>query len=148
MAYDHARVLAPLGAIPSEDDRRRLLTDLMDDVLVPLGSAVLVAGLRPGRRSGTLRIGSEGAVSEVPVTPGGIQMVDLPPGLTATAELDLREGAWLGVRARRLSLELSGGLGGLLVDTRGIPLRLPDRAERRRELLEAWQRPLWLADTP
>jgi hypothetical protein len=140
---DHARVLAPLGTIENEKDRRRMLADLLDDVLVPLGSAVVAAGLRPGRRAGTLRVASEGTTTEVELVPGAVQLVDLPPGIGATIELETREGAWLGVKARRIALDVVGGLGGLLVDTRDVPLRLPDRAERRRELLDAWQRPLW-----
>jgi hypothetical protein len=38
---------------------------------------------------------------------------------------------------------VAGGLGGLLVDLRDVPLRLPDRADRRQELLAAWQEALW-----
>ena len=41
-------------------------------------------------------------------------------------------------------MDVSGGLGGLLVDLRDVPLRLPERAERRRELLDAWQESLWM----
>jgi hypothetical protein len=141
---DHARLLAPLGTLDSESDRRRLLADLLDDALVPLGSAIIAAGLRPGRHAGTLRVTSDGATSELELVPGAVQLVDLPPGLAATVELETREGLWLGVKARRIALDVVGGLGGLLVDTRDIPLRLPERAERRRELLDAWQRPLWL----
>jgi hypothetical protein len=141
--HDHARLLGPLGTLDSEADRRRLLADLLDDALIPLGSAILAVGLRPGRRAGTLRVTSDGTVSELELVPGSVQLVDLPPGIAATAELETREGAWLGVRARRIALDVAGGLGGLLVDTRDIPLRLPERAERRRELLEGWQRPLW-----
>ncbi|MGH2468299.1 MAG: hypothetical protein ACRDGL_11335 [Candidatus Limnocylindrales bacterium] len=146
MVLDHARILAPLGALEAEDDRHRMLADLLDDALLPLGSAIIASGLRAGRRAGTLRIASGGATSEVPVVPGDIEVVDLPPGLTATAELDVRDGAWLGMRARRITVEVGGGLGGLLVDTRDIPLRLPERSERRRDLLESWQGPLWGAD--
>jgi hypothetical protein len=29
------------------------------------------------------------------------------------------------------------------VDLRDVPLRLPDRADRRRDLLAAWQTSLW-----
>jgi hypothetical protein len=141
---DHARLLGPLGTLDSEGDRRRLLADLLDDALVPLGSAIVAAGLRPGRHAGTLRVTSDGATSELELVPGAVQLVDLPPGIAATVELETREGLWLGVRARRIALDVVGGLGGLLVDTRDIPLRLPERAERRRELLDAWQRPLWL----
>jgi hypothetical protein len=69
--------------------------------------------------------------------------VDLPPGVAARIELETREGTLLGGRDRRVELEVTGGLGGLLVDTREVPLRLPERAERRRVLLEAWERPVW-----
>ena len=37
----------------------------------------------------------------------------------------------------------SRGMAGLLVDLRDVPLRLPDRFERRRDLLAAWQADLW-----
>jgi hypothetical protein len=142
--HDHARILAPLGTLESEADRRRLLADLLDDALVPLGSAIIASGLRPGRHAGTVRVTSDGSTSELELVPGAVQLVDLPPGLAATVELETREGVFLGVRSKRVALDVVGGLGGLLVDTRDIPLRLPERAERRRELLDAWQRPLWL----
>ena len=38
---------------------------------------------------------------------------------------------------------MAGGLGGLLVDLRDVPLRLPERHDRRREQLETWQASLW-----
>ena len=37
------------------------------------------------------------------------------------------------------AVEVAGGLGGVLVDLRDVPLRLPERADRRRELLDGWQ---------
>jgi hypothetical protein len=146
MAYDHARVLAPLGSLEDEADRRRLLTDLLDDILVPLGSAILATGLRASRHPGTLRVRSNGQALEVELVPGAVQVVDLPPGQTGTVELEARDGSWLGMRARRVAVEVGGGLGGLLVDTRDLPLRLPERPERRRDLLAAWERPLWQED--
>ena len=125
-------------------DRRRLLADLLDDALVPLGSAIVAADLRPGRNAGTLRLTASGIDTELELTPGSIQLVDLPPGIAGTAELETREGAWLGVRAKRFALDVTGGLCGLLVDTREVPLRLPERSERRREVIDAWERPLWI----
>ena len=149
LAHDHARVLAPIGGLADEADRRRLLADLLGDVLAPLGSAIVAAGLHAGRHRGTVRITSEdGADMRIELVPGGVQLVDLPPGVAATAELTTRDGLWLGVRAHHFALPVAGGLGGLVVDTREIPLRLPERPERRRDLLDAWQRPLWAgADT-
>lgn len=146
LAYDHARVLAPLGALEDEADRRRLLADLLDDILVPLGSAIVAAGVRASRHPGTLRVQSDGQAVEADLVPGAVQIIDLPPGRTGAAELETRDGAWLGVRARRIGIEVSGGLGGLLVDTRDVPLHLPERLERRRDLLAAWERPLWHPD--
>jgi hypothetical protein len=144
LVLDHARALAPLGSLEDEADRRRLLADLADDLLLPLGGAILAGGLRPGRRA-HLRVESEGAASETALMPGTVQVVDLPPGLLASVEIAAPDDLWVGVRAKRVRFEMAGGLGGLLVDTRGIPLRLPQHPERRREALDAWQRPLWTA---
>ena len=80
----------------------------------------------------------------LPLVAGSVQVVDLPPGIAATAQLESADDLWVGVHARSVAIDVVGGLGGLLVDTRETPLRLPDRAERRRQLLESWERPLWI----
>ena len=54
-------------------------------------------------------------------------------------ELRFRDPIDFGVRARHVGLEVTGGLGGLVVDLRDVPLRLPDRLEPRRDLLASWQ---------
>ena len=43
-ALDHARLLGPLGTIPDAGERRAVMADLADDLLVPLGSVVTPAG--------------------------------------------------------------------------------------------------------
>lgn len=169
LGQDHARLLAPLGTIDDDDERRRVMADLRDDLLVPLGSVVLPSGLRPGRPAGRMTIGpaagatpaampaaAEGGaagppsaargpapVSELELVPGSLELVDLPPGSRAVLELHFRDTVDLGVRARHVAVEVTGGLGGLLVDLRDVPLRLPERLERRRDLLSAWQAALW-----
>jgi len=145
---DHARLLGPVGALGDTSDRRRLLADLLDDALVPLGTAILATDLRPGRNAGILRLTANGIDTELELTTGSIQLVDLPPGVAGSAVIETREGAWLGVRAKRFALDVTGGLGGLLVDTRDVPLRLPERSERRREVIDAWERPLWIGGEP
>jgi hypothetical protein len=146
---DHARLLAPIGTLPEDADRRRLLADLLDDALLPVGSAIVAGEQRPGaRHAATLRVTSALVANEIELAPGALRLVDLPPGVPARVEVETREGSLLGVRARRVSLDVSGGLGGLLVDTRDVPLRLPDRPERRRALLEAWERPIWAVTEP
>ena len=143
LACDQARLLGPLGTIGDEEERRRIIKDLADDVLLPLGSLILPSGIRQGRSAGRMRVRGESANSEIDLQPGGIWAVELPPGQTAMAEMDFKETVRLGARGRRFSVEVRGGLGGLFVDLRDIPLRMPDRADQRRATWEAWQRAMW-----
>lgn len=144
VAYDHARLLAPLGSIPDATERRQLLADMSDDLLAPLASVVIPGGIKQGRSAGHVTVRSSGGASELELIPGGLELVDLPPGERATAEFRFRDTVRLGGRGRRFAVDVAGGLGGLLVDLRDVPLRLPERADRRRELLEAWQDSLWI----
>lgn len=145
MGWDHARLLGPLGTIADEQERRRVIADLRDDLLVPLGSIVLPGGLRSGRHAGSLAVAPAGGADPVTVdlVAGGLELVDLPPGEQARVELRMRDAVDLGVRTRHASADVTGGLAGLIVDLRDVPLRLPDRPDPRRELLAAWQAALW-----
>ena len=138
-ALDHARLLAPLGSIADPVERRAVMTDLIDDLLVPLGSVVTPAGLRPGRSVGTLHLHGIDGRRDLELRPGGLSVVDLPPGAAVTAELRFYDTVRFGGRGRRFSVDVTGGLGGLLVDLRDVPLELPDRADLRAELLHGWQ---------
>jgi hypothetical protein len=132
-----------VGTLPEESDRRRLLADLIDDALLPLGSAVVTGEVRASRHPGRLRVTSALRQSELELSAGALRLLDLPPGVAAHVEIEARDGTLMGLRSRHIALEVTGGLGGLLVDTREIPLRLPERAERRRALFESWERPIW-----
>ena len=147
-ALDHARLLAPLGAIADPAERRQVLADLADDLLAPLGSVVTPAGLRPGRSVGALHLHGPAGTRDLELRPGGLSVVDLPPGAAATAELRFHDTVRFGGRGRRFAVDVTGGLGGLLVDLRDVPLRLPDRADLRAELLETWQAAVWAPGEP
>ncbi|MGH2473712.1 MAG: hypothetical protein ACRDIL_00485, partial [Candidatus Limnocylindrales bacterium] len=142
-ALDHARLLGAIGAIPDQSERLALMTDLADDLLAPLGSVVTPSGLRAGRSAGSVVVHGPDGATEHALVPGGLELVDLPPGASAVAEFRFRDRVKLGGRGRHFAVDVTGGLGGLLVDLRDVPLRLPDRADRRRDLLAAWQSALW-----
>jgi hypothetical protein len=144
LLHDHARLLGPIGALPDEGDRRRLLADLLDDALLPIGSTIVVGeGRVVARGPIAVRCTSHLARQDLELPAGDVHVVQLPPGVPARVELASREPGLLGLRSRRVAVEVAGGLGGVLIDTRDVPLRLPDRAERRRAQLEAWEQPVW-----
>jgi hypothetical protein len=144
IAQDHARLLGTIGIIPDGAERRQTLLDLVDDLLAPLGSVVIPGGIRAGASAGRLVVHAGTGASDTDLIPGALELVDLAPGEVATAEFHFRDAVRLGARGRRFAIDVSGGLGGLLVDLRDVPLRLPDRQDRRRDLLAAWQESLWL----
>ena len=116
----------------------------MDDCLLPVGSALLTgAPGETGKDRGRVTISTPLFEDELPLQPG-LRLVDLPPGIVARLEIDPGQGSLLGVSGQRFGLEVSGGLGGLLLDMRPIPLELPSGAEQRRALLEAWEEPAWV----
>ncbi|OGO55176.1 MAG: hypothetical protein A2V85_16530 [Chloroflexi bacterium RBG_16_72_14] len=143
LGLDHAGLLGPLGTIEDAAERERVISDLRDELLLPLGSVLMPGGLRAGHSAGRLAIAAGDGPVELDLVPGGLELVDLPPGSRAVVDLRFRDPVDLGLRGRHFALEVAGGLGGLLVDLRDVPLRLPARLERRRELLAAWQGALW-----
>jgi len=143
LAIDQARLLGPLGVIEDEVERRRLMANLADDILMPLGGLVMPAGIRPGRSAGLLRLKGLPTSTEIELHPGSVQVVDLPPGRAARADFDFRDPVRLGKRGRHFSVDVGGGLSGLLVDLRDIPMRISDRPDSRRAALDTWQRGMW-----
>jgi hypothetical protein len=146
---DPARLLGPIGTIEDPVERRSLLADVAGDLLVPLGSIVLAAGVgarRDGASVGRLTVDRGGSATQRDLAAGELAFLDLAPGATATATLELLEAARIGRRTRHVSVAVTGGIAGLLVDLRDIPLRLPDRRDRRRTLLTAWSTLAWPAD--
>jgi hypothetical protein len=143
LTIDQARLLGPLGAIQDETERRQLLANLADDILVPLGGLILPAGVKPGKTAGFLRLKAASGVSEIELHPGAIQVVDLAPGRAARADIDFRDSVRLGKRAHHFTVDVGGGLSGLLVDLRDVPMRISERPDSRRSALETWQRGMW-----
>jgi hypothetical protein len=150
IAVDHARLLGPLGTIEDPDERRPFVMDLADDLLAPLGTVIIVGGMPALRRRsapfGEIELTGDGTPTKHELLPGDLAFLDLAPGDRALATLEFRDSIRVGRRARRLSVPVSGGSAGVLVDLRDVPLRLPERRDRRRAALAAWGELVWPAD--
>lgn len=150
IAVDHARLMGPLGTIEDPDERRPFVMDLADDLLAPLGTVIVVGGMPALRRRATpfgeIELTGDGATTKHELLPGDLAFLDLAPGDRALATLEFRDSIRVGRRAKRLSVPVSGGSAGVLVDLRDVPLRLPERRDRRRAALAAWGELVWPAD--
>ena len=149
LAIDHARLLGPIGTIDDPDERRNLIADLADDLLAPLGSLLVVGSVPAGRghaaRAGRLTLDGD-RHGRHDLAAGEVAFVELPPGDQALATLEFRDSVRVGHRARRVAVPVSGGVAGLAVDLRDVPLRLPERRDRRRAALAAWGELAWPGD--
>lgn len=143
VALDCARLLAPLGTIEDGAERARLLGELVPEALVPLGTLAIARGIRMGRQAGHLHLAGGDAPIDLQLAGGRLALVDLPPGQAGAVELAFRAPVDLGVRGKRFALRATGGLAGLILDLRDVPLRLPERADARRDVLGSWEAALW-----
>lgn len=154
LAWDHARLLGPIGTIEDPNERRSLLADLVRDALVPVGSLVIAGGAggsrsggrRAGARTGQMVLDIGGTVTRRDLIAGEIAFVDVPAGMGGEAHFDFSEVARLGKRTRRVSAPVTGGLAGLVIDLRDVPLNLPERRDRRRSRLAGWAAQAWPRD--
>ncbi|HYN48466.1 MAG TPA: hypothetical protein VER83_06330 [Candidatus Nanopelagicales bacterium] len=143
VALDSARLLAPLGTIEDGAERARVVGELIADALVPLGTLAIARGVRGGRQAGQLRLTVGDAPVDLQLAGGRLALMDLPPGQAGAVELGFRTPVDLGVRGKRFAVRATGGLAGLVVDLRDVPLRLPERADERRDVLGSWEAALW-----
>ena len=81
----------------------------------------------------------DGSDTQVEVKLGGLEI--LPLGIGQTARIDLKplQRSDIGNGpGRNASVQVSGGVMGVVIDARGRPLVLPEDPVRRRELLKKW----------
>lgn len=142
LAIDAAGVLGPLGSL-DDDEIAEGMSALRGEILVPLGTAVVCRGARPGQVA--MRISVERAgwptIGPIELRTGQLQVVPLPRGQSAELEITLEEGVSIGGprRTRRVRARVSGGLIGLVLDARGVPIALPRRIDDRRAVLSSWR---------
>lgn len=142
LALDAAGILPPLGALDDAEIGEGMGV-LRDDLLVPLGTSVVCRGGRPGQLVMRVSIHRTGwpAIGPLELRSGQLQVVPLARGHDAELEIELHNGASLGGprRTRHVSASAMGGVVGLVLDARGVPLGLPRRSDDRRAVLASWR---------
>ena len=142
LAVDAAAVLGPLGSLP-DDEIREGLSLLGQDLLVPLGTAIVCRGGDQGRVAMRVTIHRSGWPTQAPieVRAGQLMVVPLPRGQEAEVTIEPLNGVSLGGprRSPRIHANATGGAVGLMLDARGIPIMLPKRGDDRREVLAGWR---------
>ncbi len=142
LAVDAAGLLGPLGSLPDNEIIEGMAL-LADDLLVPLGTAVVPRGVESGRLAMRVTVHRSGWPSGAPIEirGGQLQVVPLPRGQEAELQIELGDGVTLGAarRSPRITAAATGGSVGLVLDARGVPIVLPRRGDDRRALQSAWR---------
>ncbi len=142
LAIDAAGAVSPLGALDDAEIREGFAM-LRDDLLTPLGAAVVSRGGRAGQLAMRVTVHRAGWPTAGPfdLRNGQLQLLPLGRGQSAELEIELEPGVSLGSprRAKRAQVTVSGGALGLILDARDVPLALPRRADDRRAVLASWR---------
>lgn len=142
LAVDSGSVLGPLGSLGDEEIGEGM-TLLADDLLLPLGTAVVCRGGEPGNAAMRVTVHRSGwpTPSPVEVRVGQLQVVPLGRGQEAELLIEPAAGISLGAprRSSRIQARATGGAVGLILDARGVPIVLPRRGDDRRAVLAGWR---------
>ncbi|HEY7462832.1 MAG TPA: glutamate mutase L [Candidatus Limnocylindria bacterium] len=142
LAIDSAGVLPPLGAL-EDGEIGEGMGVLRDDLLTPLGAAVVSRGGRAGQVAMRVAVHRVGWPDDPPieVRNGQVQILPLGRGQSADLEIELASGVSLGSprHGRRMQATVTGGSVGLVLDARDVPLAAPRRSDDRRAVLASWR---------
>jgi len=142
LAVDAASLLGPLGTLP-DDEIREGIALLAEDLLLPLGTAVVCRGGEPGRLAMRVTVHRPGWPDHAPIElrTGQLQVVPLGRGQEAELTIEPGDGVTFGTarRSPRIQALAAGGTVGLILDARGIPIVLPRRGDDRRAVIAGWR---------
>ena len=141
LALDPWGICGPLGALPDAEVDEGLET-LRDDLLVPIGTSVVVRGVRPGQGAFRARLHRPGWPDSHPVEvlAGGLTVLPLERGAQAELQIELARGVALGVlRGSRIRASVTGGSVGVILDARDDPIQLPARPGDARAMIQTWR---------
>jgi len=145
LVVDSASIWPQLGAVAAVAPLAAAQV-LERDGLHEIGTIIAPLGRgRPGRRALELKIVHEdGQVVEAEIPAGTVRRFPLPPDANATIEAWPSRHFDIGLGRGGLAgrAKVHGGSLGIIVDTRGRPLAIPDNPQKWRASLEQWLRNL------
>jgi hypothetical protein len=141
LGLDVGGIAGQLGATATTDPL--VAAEVVEhDAFLMLGTAVAVAGCAaPGAPALRVTVHRhDGDVTQEEVPGGVLRVIPLRPGAVATLELHPARGLDVGVGQPGMSAnaDVDGGVLGIVIDTRGRPLSLPDDPGERRRLAGEW----------
>jgi hypothetical protein len=141
-ALDPWAICGPLGTLSREDLDEGLET-LRDDLLVPLGTAVVSRGGQAGQVAFRARLHRPGwpDSTRYEVRTGALSVVPLERGASGELEIELERGVDLGVahRGRKVRTAVTGGAVGVILDARDDPIQIPTRPGDARAVFQSWR---------
>lgn len=145
LALDPWAICGPLGTLSGEELDEGLET-LRDDLLVPLGTAVVSLGGQSGQVAFRARLHRPGWPDSIryEVRSGSLAVVPLERGASGELEIELERGVDVGVehRARRVRAAVTGGSVGVILDARDDPIQIPTRPGDARAMFQSWREAL------
>lgn len=142
LAVDYNHILPSLGAAAATNPVLAVQV-LEPNTFVSLGTIISpISEARPGTPILRVRmVQDDNSETSLEIKQGSLEMLHLPIGKVARLELRplQRTDIGMGVAGRGGGLRVVGGVLGVIIDARGRPLRLPDDAVQRREMIEKWR---------
>lgn len=142
LALDPWGICGPLGTLAGDEVDEGMET-LRDDLLVPLGTAVVARGERAGQLAFKAKLHRAGWPDSprVDVRSGSLAVIPLERGGAGELELELEKGVEVGDahKARRLRVAVTGGAVGVILDARDDPIQLPTRPGDARTMIQSWR---------
>lgn len=143
LAVDSIFMMPQLGVLAQvHPDAARQVFD--KDCLIPLGLCVAPVGAgKPGAPCLTLTLEVDGRTEREEVPCGELRVLPLAAGQTATLTAEPARGFDLGAgRGRAVTRPVTGGVVGLIADTRGRPLQWAKTEPERRAQVLNWEKAL------
>lgn len=141
ITLDHIGVLPSLGILAKHQPLAVVQT-IETGILSDLGTVIAPIGrANPGQRVMHMRVESPQGTLEIEAPFGKLEVLPLAPGQTAKVTIEPGKRFDIGFGpGKGKTLTVTGGTVGIVVDTRGRPLRLPEDEEAQHKLRRQW---LW-----